>query len=80
MTVLFLHINHSNYHRILLLVLGLCIRYQIGRRRFNRRSITGIQLYSSYFKGVVTTILETLLNLLGALCIMIAIITIIIHL
>jgi hypothetical protein len=80
MTPLFFQICQANYHSILFLVLGLFIRYQIGRRRFNRRSITGVQLYSSYFKGVVTTILETMLNLLGALCIVIAIIAIIIHL
>jgi hypothetical protein len=80
MTLLFLPISQSNYYSILLFVLGLFIRYQIGRRRFNRRGVTGVQLYSSYFKGVVTTILETLLNLLGALCIVIAIIFLIIHL
>lgn len=80
MTVLFLLISHSNYSSILLLVLGLFIRHQIGRRRFNRRNIAGLQLYSSYFKGVVTRIIETLLNLFGALCIAIAIITLIIHL
>lgn len=71
---------HSNIYPILLLGLGLFIRYHIGRRRFNRRGIAGMQIYSSYFRALLTTIIETLLNLIGALFIMIALISMIIHL
>lgn len=63
-----------------ILVAGLLIRYQIGRRRFNRRSVTGVQLYSSYLKAVLIMTLETLFNWLGALCIVIGIADIILHL
>jgi uncharacterized membrane protein len=80
MTLLFLQTTQANYYSILLLILGLFIRYQIGRRRFKRKAITGIQLYRSYYRGVITTIIETLLNIIGTLCMVIAIIAIIMHL
>ena len=80
MTLLFLHIGHTNHYGVLLLIAGLFIRYQIGRRRFNRRSITGVQIYSSYIKAILTTIIETLLNIVGALFIVVGIINVIIHL
>lgn len=77
MILLLIHI--SNYS-IFLLALGLFIRYQIGRRRFNRRSIAGTQAFSSYLKGLVITIIETLFNLMGALLIIGGLIGIITHL
>lgn len=61
-----------------LLILGLFIRYQIGKRRFNRRSIAGLQIYSNYLKVLITTAIETLLNLLGMAFIVVGLITIII--
>lgn len=72
--------NHSNIYAILLVGLGLFIRYHIGRRRFNRRGIAGMQIYSGYFRALLTTIIETLLNLIGLLFIMIALIAFIVHL
>lgn len=74
MTLLLIHT--SNYS-ILLLALGLFIRYLIGRRRFNRRSIAGMQAFSSYLKGLVITIIETLLNIAGAVLIIIGLIALI---
>ncbi|MBK0379368.1 hypothetical protein [Mucilaginibacter segetis] len=52
----------------LLLVACFFIRYQIGRRRFNRRGVGGLQQFSSYRKAVVTTFLETLILFIGNLC------------
>ena len=80
MTLLFLSTGYTNHYGSLLLITGLFIRYQIGRRRFNRRSITGVQIYSSYIKAILTSIIETLLNIVGALFIVAGIINAIIHL
>jgi len=55
---------------IVLSLLDLFIRYQIRRRRFNRRGIAGLQHYSSYGIGFCTTIIETLLNFIGLLFIL----------
>jgi hypothetical protein len=77
MTLLFIHTGHTNHYGALFLIAGLFIRYQIGRRRFNRRSVVGVQIFSSYFKGLSTTIIEKLLNLVGAVFIIIGVITII---
>jgi hypothetical protein len=41
-----------------LTVLGLLIRYSIGRRRFNRRSPFGLQQYHSYSEAVGTRLGE----------------------
>jgi len=71
--------SHSNIYLFLLLGLGLFIRYYIGRRRFNRRSIAGMQIYSSYFRALLTTIIETLFNLIGLLFIVIGLIGLIVH-
>lgn len=39
---------------IILILLGIGIRYQIGKRRFNRRNIAGIEQFTSYKKLVTT--------------------------
>ena len=71
--------SQSNIYPILLLGLGLFIRYHVGRRRFNRRGIAGMQIYSSYFRAILTTIIETLFNLIGLLFIVIGLIGLIVH-
>jgi hypothetical protein len=80
MRLLALHSSPANHYGVLLLIAGLFIRYQIGRRRFNRRTVAGVQIYSGYFKGILTVIIETLLNLLGAAIIVIGLIIVIVHL
>jgi len=77
MTLLFIHTYHTNHYGILLLITGLFIRYQIGRRRFNRRSVVGVQIFSSYLRSILTKILETLLNIVGVLFIVVGLIQII---
>ncbi len=80
MTLLFLRPGYPNHYGSLLLIAGLFIRYQVERRRFNRRSIAGVQIFSSYIKAILTTIIETVLNIVGALFIVAGIINVIIHL
>lgn len=53
---------------MILAAIGLFIRYQIGRRRFNRRSITGLQQFPSYNRFIVTVIIENLIYFIGSLC------------
>ena len=63
--------THQNYTIPCgLFLIGIClfIRYQIGRRRFNRRGIGGLQHFSSYRKAVTIGILEKLLLLIANLC------------
>jgi hypothetical protein len=63
----------THYHYTVpcgLLLLGIClfIRYQIGRRRFYRRGIGGLQHFSSYRKAVIISLLERLVLFIGNLC------------
>lgn len=77
MTLLFfISANHIN--NVGILILGLFIRYLIGKRRFNRRNIAGLQIYSNYLNGLITIAIETLLNLFGMLFIVFGLIAIII--
>lgn len=59
-----------HYHGFILTALGFTIRYIIGRRRFNRRGITGLQVFSSYENWWLTTRLESLFSLLALLAIL----------
>jgi hypothetical protein len=62
--------NHITLHACILLGIGLLIRYWIGRRRFNRRSIAGLQLFSSYEKWWFVTRIEALFNFLALLAVL----------
>lgn len=42
--------------------LGLFIRYHIGRRRFNRRGVAGLQHFPSYGKALVISTIERLFS------------------
>lgn len=52
---------------LILSALGLVIRYQIGRRRFNRRGMAGLQQFPTYRKAVLITLLERLILTVGNL-------------
>jgi len=52
---------------VILLIIGLTLRYLIGRRRFNRRNAAGIPQFSSYGLAVVITCIEKILDVLGFL-------------
>lgn len=62
--------NHLCAHAYILIGIGLAIRYWIGRRRFNRRGIAGLQTFSSYERWWLTTRLEYLVNFLALLAIL----------
>jgi len=64
-------IHHSTIGLgIALLLTGILINLLISRRRFNRRGITGLQLFSSYTKWLITTRLESLFNFIAFLFIL----------
>lgn len=50
---------------IIFLLAGLALRYFVNRRRFNRRSITGMQQYKNYEQAVATTFFEKVLKIVG---------------
>jgi len=63
--------THPNYTApcgLILIAIGLTIRYYIGRRRFNRRGIAGLQQYTAYGKAVITTIYERLMLTIANVC------------
>jgi hypothetical protein len=59
--------------KILLLLLGLLVRYIIGRRRFNRRSLAGVQGFKSYTRAILITTVEKVINGLALLCIILSV-------
>ena len=71
--------ENAKAYGAILLIAGLFIRYQIGKRRFNRRSITGLAIYSSYLRGLIMGIIETLFNVIGAILIIAGLLSILIH-
>jgi len=62
---------HQHPHLIacLLIGIGLLFRYLISRRRFNRRGVAGLQLFSSYEKWWFVTRIEALIYFLALLAI-----------
>ncbi len=63
------HANHLTIYAIILLAIGLLLRYIIAKRRFNRRCIAGMQYFKSYWVALVTTILERIINIIATLMI-----------
>jgi hypothetical protein len=55
---------------LLLIVIGLFIRYQIGRRRFNRRGIGGLQQFPTYGRFIFTVTVERIIFFIGTLCLL----------
>lgn len=47
------------------LAIGIAIRFLIGRRKFNRRAVTGVEQFSSYGKSVAVSWLEKLFKVIG---------------
>jgi len=43
---------------ISIMLFGICLRYWINRRRFNRRTLNGLEHFSSYEKSVATRSFE----------------------
>jgi hypothetical protein len=53
---------------LLLLVVCAFIRYHIGRRRFNRRGVGGLQQFANYRRAIWVTFIEWLILFIGNLC------------
>jgi hypothetical protein len=56
---------------IILICLGLLIRYVIARRKFNRRAMTGAQGFSSFEKAWITALVEKNIGWLSTVMIII---------
>ncbi len=50
---------------VVLLIIGFGLKYIINRRRFNRRSITGIELFHSYEQALITRGIEGMIGLVA---------------
>jgi hypothetical protein len=61
--------HHTHMIPCLLIGIGLLSRYIISRRRFNRRGVAGLQLFSSYEKWWFVTRFEALIYFLALLAI-----------
>ncbi|MBN8879830.1 MAG: hypothetical protein J0I32_19960 [Sphingobacteriales bacterium] len=53
------------WYGIILFTVGLLLRYIVGRNRFNRRGVGGLQHYNSYNRAVATTLFESILKMIG---------------
>ncbi len=65
-------------HGFYLLLIGFFIRFVIGKRRFKRRGIGGLQHYNSFLIALVVITVEWLLNLLGLMAILLGVILLIV--
>lgn len=61
--------HHTHMIAFLLIGIGLLFRYIISRRRFNRRGVAGLQLFSTYEKWWFVTRIEAIIYFLGLLAI-----------
>lgn len=68
------HTNHLTIYAIILLATGLSLRYIIGKRRFNRRGVAGLQHFRSYGIAVIIMTIEKVVNIIAALMIIGAVI------
>lgn len=62
MNLLFL--NHFTQQRavgVILIILGVLVRYAVARRRFYRRGVAGLQHYPNFLTALFTTVIEWLL-------------------
>lgn len=60
-------ITTVQWYGIVLIVVGLALRYIVGRNRFYRRNQTGLQTYENYNKSLAIPLFERLLKVLGTL-------------
>ena len=68
--------KHPEYMYIIglaMLVIGFTINYIIARRKFNRRSITGLEEFKSFEDAWLTKLIETFGSLVAKLFILIGI-------
>jgi hypothetical protein len=55
---------------MILTAIGLWFRYQISRRRFNRRGIGGLQQFPTYGRFIFTMVVEKVVYFIATLCLL----------
>jgi hypothetical protein len=65
------HHTGSFTQGIIICGIGFFLCYVVGRRRFNRRGIGGLQQYHSYGTAIITTLLEKLVKFIGIILLLI---------
>lgn len=63
------YISTVSIYGLILLFAGFLLRLNINRRRFNRRSPTGLQHYPNYWNALFTTFMESAIGILAFLMI-----------
>lgn len=61
--------DHLTVCTVVVLLTGLLLRYWIGRRRYNRRNVAGLQCFKSYSAALFTLTVEKVLNIIATLMI-----------
>ena len=62
------HYSYAIPCGLALLAIGFFIRYHIGRRRFNRRGMAGLQQFSNYRTSFMIILIEWLFMVVANLC------------
>lgn len=52
------------------IMIGLVIRFKIGKRRFSRRGMTGLEWFPSYGQAIITKLIEGLFMIIAKLLIL----------
>ena len=64
--VFFQLLDEYKNNGLIMIIIGLVIRFFIGRNKFNRRGVGGLQHFSSFAWGLLVTLSEFIINI-GAL-------------
>jgi hypothetical protein len=68
----------SDFSEVVILLMGLALRYLVGQRRFKRRNVAGLQRFRSFAQAIFITALEWLVNAAGLVMIVAGIILLLI--
>jgi len=61
------------------MALAVALRLFVGRRRFYRRSWSGLQVFRSYRRSIICTIFENFLLFIATVCVIVALILMMIY-
>ena len=64
---------------LILLAIGIFLRYWVGKRKFNRRAITGVETFKNYESSVLNRSVEWLARLFAIVCIVLGVGLLIMH-
>lgn len=67
--------SNLDINGIVILSIGLLIRFWVGKRRFNRKNLPGLQVFPSYLSSQIIPFFEWFCNLIGLLLISLGAIT-----